>query len=80
MKKELTQEECVLKWWRTHKYISTLDAFNHLYILDLQGRIKNLKRRGYDISYKWVFKKNLYGKQVHFKKYFIVTKGEDNGN
>ena len=76
MKEEkITQQWCVLKWWKTHKYITTADGFSKLYILDLQGVIRQLKEKGYDIGNKWVYVKNIYGKSARYKKYWLIKKG-----
>ena len=67
---------CVLKWLKSHKYITTADAFNELYILDLQGRIRDLKEDGYCVGFKWKHKRNIYGVPVKYKMYYLIKKGE----
>lgn len=75
MKEEkITQQWCVLKWFKEHKYISALEGFNELLIIDLAGCIRCLKEKGYDIGSVWVYKTNRYGKRIKYKKYFM--KGE----
>ena len=72
MKEEkITQQDCVLNWWKEHKYISTAESFNSLYILDLQGVIRNLKEKGFNIASKWKYTHNIYGKPVRYKRYWL---------
>lgn len=72
MKEEkITQQQCVLNWWKEHKFISTAESFNDLYILDLQGVIRNLKEKGFNIASKWVYTHNIYGKPVKYKRYWL---------
>lgn len=70
----MTQKEAVLLWWRTHKYISSIESFSKLYIVDLQGVIRDLKDAGYEISYKWKPVVNIYGEKTRYKRYFLVRK------
>lgn len=70
----MTQKEAVLLWWRTHKYISSAESFSKLYIVDLQGVIRNLKDDGYKIGDKWKPVVNIYGEKTRYKKYFLVSK------
>lgn len=72
MKEEkITQQKCVLNWWKTHKYISTAESYNDLYILDLQGVIRNLREKGFNIADRWVYTHNIYGKTVRYKQYWL---------
>lgn len=72
MKEErITQERCVLNWWKEHKYISSIESFSCLYIVDLQGVIRNLKEKGFNIADKWVYTHNIYGKPVRYKRYWL---------
>lgn len=64
----ITQKQEVLRYMKHHKSISTLEASTKLFIADLQSIIRYLKRE-YDISYKWVYKKNIYDRAVRFKRY-----------
>lgn len=55
-------------WLKEHKTISTMEASNKLFIADLQGVIRHLKK-DYPISYKWVYTHSRYGRPVQYKKY-----------
>lgn len=66
----MTQKQMVIKYLNEHGSITTLEAFTQLYICDLQKIIQLLKK-DYDISSIWIHKKNIYGKRIKFKKYFV---------
>lgn len=72
---KITQKQMVLDYWTNHKYISALEGFNELYIVDLAGVIRDLLDDGYNIHSTWVHKVNSYGKHVRFKKYYLLEKG-----
>lgn len=66
----MTQKQMVIKYLNEHGSITTLEACMHLYICDLQKIIQLLKQ-DYDIESVWIHKKNIYGKRIKFKKYFV---------
>jgi hypothetical protein len=51
-----------------------VESFSKLYIVDLQGVIRDLKDDGYKISDKWQPVVNIYGEKTRYKKYFLVRK------
>lgn len=53
-KKESTQEERVLEYLRERGTMTTLDAVRELFIMNPQQRIRNLRKRGYDIRTEYV--------------------------
>lgn len=69
MKKE-NQREQILRYLQEHGSITTLEAFTELYICDLQKNIQIL-RETYDIKDEWIHKKNIYGKPIKYKRYWI---------
>lgn len=74
MKKEpMTQKEEVLMYLKKYGKISTIEASNKLFIADLQGIIRNLRKK-MDIGDEWVYKKNKFGRPCRFKKYFVDDK------
>lgn len=80
MKEEkITQQWCVLNWWKTHKYISTSESYNDLYILDLQGVIRDLREKGFNIADRWKYTHNIYGKPVRYKQYWLEKMEVNNG-
>ena len=64
----ITQKQEVLRYMKHHKSISTIEASTKLFIADLQSIIRYLKQE-YNISYKWVYKTNIYGRPIRYKKY-----------
>lgn len=67
----ITQKQMVRGYLEKYGSITTLQAFRDLCIMDLQGAIRDLIKEGMDIQKKIVYKRNRFGKMVHFKKYFI---------
>jgi len=73
MKKGITQKEEVLMYMKDYGSISTIEASNKLLIADLQGVIRDLKEE-HNIGFKWVYKKNHYGRPCRFKRYYLDDK------
>ena len=68
-----TQNEEVLAYLKKHKTITAMEGFTKLYIVDLAGCIRDL-RKVYVIDDVWVEKTNFWGKKVRYKKYNLVRK------
>lgn len=66
----MTQKEMVLKYMNENGSITTLEAFINLYVCDLQKVIQLLKE-DYKIKDEWVHKKNIYGKPIKYKRYYL---------
>lgn len=64
----MTQKESILKYLRKNGSITTIEAVTQLYILDPQKIIQQLRVK-YNISDEWIHTKNVYGKNVKYKKY-----------
>lgn len=65
-----SQTEEVLLYLKKHGRITTMDAAKKLFIADLQGIIRDLRKRML-IGDEWVYKKNIYGRPIRYKRYFI---------
>ena len=65
-----TQLEEVLLYLKRYGRISTLDASNKLFIMDLQGVIRNI-RKHLNVSDEWVYKRNKFGRPCRYKRYFL---------
>ena len=76
-RKEITQEDRVLKYMRDFGSITSLDAFRDLGVTRLSAKIFNLKS-DYHIEYKWEITKNRYGDTVKFKRYYLVGDQDEN--
>lgn len=66
----MTQKQMVIKYLKENGSITTLEAFTKLYICDLQKIIQLLKEN-YIIKDEWIHKKNMYGKKIKYKKYYL---------
>lgn len=66
----MTQKDMVKKYLLENKSITTYEAFTKLYICDLQKNIQ-LLRNEMIISDEWIYKTNIYGKKIKYKKYKI---------
>ena len=76
----MTQKETLLKYLKENKSITSLECVTKLFIIDLQGVIRNLKEDGYTILDKWESRVNLYGQKKRFKKYFLIQDDIDYAN
>lgn len=66
----MTQKQMVIKYLKENGSITTLEAFTKLYICDLQKIIQLLKEN-HIIKDKWIYGKNIYGKKIKYKKYYL---------
>ena len=67
----------ILNHLRTHKGISSMEAFELYGITRLSARIKELREMGYDIATLMTESVNRYGESVRYG--FYVLKGELDG-
>lgn len=68
-----TQKEEVLMYLKEHGTISTIEASTKLFVADLQGVIRHIKK-DYKISWKWVYTHSKYGRPTQYKKYKFTEK------
>ena len=66
------QREMILKYIEDFGSISSYQAYIDLGVTQLSSRLKELKQEGYQFSYRWITKKNRYGKPVRFKEYTLM--------
>lgn len=66
MKRKLTQKEKVLAYLKMHGKITSLDAMSKLFILDLQGVIRDLIASGVKIKSVWANSKDAKYK-IYYK-------------
>ena len=78
--KKMTQKETLLKYLKENESITSLECVTKLFIIDLQGVIRNLKEEGYTILDKWENRANLYGQKKRFKRYFLIESDVDYAN
>jgi hypothetical protein len=76
----MTQKETLLKYLKENESITSLDCVTKLFIIDLQGVVRNLKEDGYTILDKWENRVNLYGQKKRFKRYYLIQNDVDYAN
>lgn len=72
MKKTKTQKSEVLRYMKSHKGITSLQAIELFGATRLSDIIFKLKQEGYDIKTEQITRKNRYGHSVTFAKYSLV--------
>ena len=72
MKKQTTQNDRVLAYMRSHKGITSLDAYRDLGCTRLSARIADLKSMGIAIGKIMVDRENRCGETVKVAQYFEV--------
>lgn len=68
-----TQQEEVLWYLKTYGTITALEGFKELYIIDLAGCIRHL-RKLYIIPDEWIHKTNRFGRAIRYKRYIYEGK------
>lgn len=71
-----THKDEVLFYLKKHKTITAMEGFTKLFIVDLAGCIRDL-RKIYNITDVWVERQNYYGRITKYKKY--IFKGKKQG-
>lgn len=71
-----TQKDDVLWYLQKNGSITALEGFNELFIVDLAGCIRDL-RREYKISDEWIHKTNRRGRKIQYKRYIYEGKKEN---
>ena len=72
------QREMILQYIEDFGSISSYQAYVDLGITQLASRVKELKEEGYQFNYRWIRKKNRYGKPVRFKEYTLMEVMNEN--
>lgn len=73
-----TQHYKILDFFKTHKYITPMDAFKYLGITKLATRISEMKRMGYLFAQEMIEVANRDGASVRVMRYEFVGR-IDNG-
>ena len=68
----MNQQKRILDYMNTHGGITAAEAFNHLGVMRLSARIKDLKESGHNITYTDIDGENRYGEKVRFRRYKIA--------
>lgn len=67
----MTQAQKIVEYINRFGSITTMEAFMDLGIARLASRIYDLKCEGYHIESDTVTKKNRYGEEVRYSRYWI---------
>ena len=68
---KITQKERIINYIRQFGSITSWEAYQDLGVMQLGARIDQLKKDGYTFKTEWVHKKNRFGEDVSFKKYYL---------
>lgn len=69
---KISQKQRIINYIRQFNSISSWEAYADLGITQLGARIDQLKKEGYEFTTEWVQKKNRFGEDVSFKKYYLL--------
>lgn len=72
----ITQNEMIIQYIKDYGSITPLEALQEFGCMRLASRIRELKKKGYEINSCIIKSKNRYGKPMHYTKYFF-KKGEN---
>lgn len=65
-----TQKDRIINYIRQFGSITSWEAYQDLGVMQLGARIDQLQKEGYEFETKWERKKNRYGEEVSFKRYY----------
>lgn len=77
---KITQKDRIINYIRQFGSITSWEAYQYLGIMQLGARIDQLKKEGYEFTTEWVKKKNRFGEDVSFKKYYLADMVTENMN
>lgn len=66
------QKSRIVDYIKQFGSITSWEAYNELGITQLGARIDQLQKEGYEFKTEWEHKKNRYGDDVSFKRYYLV--------
>ncbi len=77
---KVTQKDRIINYIREFGSISSWEAYQELGITQLGARIDNLQKDGYTFVSEWEYKKNRYGEETPFKRYYLADMVSENMN
>lgn len=69
---KITQKDRIINYIREFGSISSWEAYSELGITQLGARIDQLKKEGYEFKTEWEHRKNRYGEDVSYKRYYLT--------
>lgn len=66
-----TQKQKIIDYLKTHKDITSMEAYDKLKITQFATRVKELEKRGWIFNKEWDYAINKKGEKKRFKRYSI---------
>ena len=77
---KITQKDRIINYIREFGSITSWEAYQDLGVMQLGARIDQLQKEGYIFRTEWEHKKNRYGEDVQFKRYYLADMISENSN
>lgn len=68
---KVSQKDRIINYIRQFGSITSWEAYQDLGVMQLGARIDQLQKEGYVFRTEWESKKNRYGENVSFKRYYL---------
>lgn len=69
---KVSQKDRIINYIRQFGSITSWEAYQDLGVMQLGARIDQLQKDGYAFRTEWESKKNRYGENVSFKRYYLA--------
>lgn len=69
---KVSQKDRIINYIRQFGSITSWEAYQDLGVMQLGARIDQLQKDGYVFKTEWENKKNRYGENVSFKRYYLA--------
>ena len=69
---KVSQKDRIINYIRQFGSITSWEAYQDLGVMQLGARIDQLQKDGYVFTTEWENKKNRYGENVSFKRYYLA--------
>ncbi len=69
---KVSQKDRIINYIRQFGSITSWEAYQDLGVMQLGARIDQLQKDGYVFRTEWESKKNRYGEDVSFKRYYLA--------
>lgn len=69
---KVSQKDRIINYIRQFGSITSWEAYQDLGVMQLGARIDQLQKDGYVFKTEWETKKNRYGENVSFKRYYLA--------
>ena len=75
---KVSQKDRIINYIRQFGSITSWEAYQDLGVMQLGARIDQLQKEGYVFRTEWESKKNRYGENVSFKRYYLADMTAEN--